>query len=147
MSKILIVRTGGLGDILHAVPVAAGIRAALPEATIGWLVAARWAELLAAPGSHDQPHLSPQKPLVNFVHAIKPRSQGSLLRPGVPAEILRRIRGLRKIGYDVALNFENTWKSALATALGAIPRRAGFQEARTRFFYTQKLPQIGRAHV
>ena len=30
MAKILIVRLGAMGDILHALPVATGIRAALP---------------------------------------------------------------------------------------------------------------------
>ena len=34
MAKILIVRLGAMGDILHALPAVTGIRAALPEATI-----------------------------------------------------------------------------------------------------------------
>ncbi len=38
MAKILIVRLGAMGDILHALPAATAIRAALPNATIGWLV-------------------------------------------------------------------------------------------------------------
>jgi heptosyltransferase-1 len=48
MAKILIVRLGSMGDILHALPAVTGIRAALPNATIGWLVEERWSELLAA---------------------------------------------------------------------------------------------------
>ena len=48
MAKILIVRLGAMGDILHALPVATAIRAALPGDTIGWLVEERWSELLTA---------------------------------------------------------------------------------------------------
>jgi heptosyltransferase-1 len=41
MAKILIVRLGAMGDILHALPAATAIRTALPNATIGWLVEER----------------------------------------------------------------------------------------------------------
>ena len=50
MAKILIVRLGAMGDILHALPAVTSIRAALPEATIGWLVEENWSELLTARG-------------------------------------------------------------------------------------------------
>ena len=36
--NILIVRLGALGDIVHAIPAAAALRAALPDARIAWLV-------------------------------------------------------------------------------------------------------------
>ena len=39
--NILIVRLGALGDIVHAVPAAAALRAAMPDARIDWLVDAR----------------------------------------------------------------------------------------------------------
>ncbi len=55
MAKILIVRLGAMGDILHALPAATAIRAALPNATIGWLVEERWSELLTAQGRKASP--------------------------------------------------------------------------------------------
>jgi len=71
MAKILIVRLGAMGDILHALPVATAIRAALPNATIGWLIEERWSELLTAPGRKASPNtLSPQKPVVNNIHTV-----------------------------------------------------------------------------
>ena len=46
MNKILIVRLGSLGDIIHAIPAAAAIRRAFPQATIDWLVDVRHRDLL-----------------------------------------------------------------------------------------------------
>ncbi|MGH9566929.1 MAG: glycosyltransferase family 9 protein, partial [Candidatus Angelobacter sp.] len=66
MEKILIVRLGAMGDIIHALPAATAIRQALPEATIGWMVEQKWSELLTARGKKEPSEaLSPQKPLVN----------------------------------------------------------------------------------
>ena len=39
--NFLIVRLGALGDIIHAVPAAAALRAAFPDARIDWLVDAK----------------------------------------------------------------------------------------------------------
>src|SRR3979409_2057298 len=71
MAKILIVRLGAMGDILHALPVAAGIRACLPDTTLGWLVEERWSELLTAQGRKASPNaVSAQKPVVNTIHTL-----------------------------------------------------------------------------
>ena len=78
MAKILIVRLGAMGDILHALPAATAIRAALPNATIGWLVEERWSELLTAQGRKASPHgVSPQKPVVNNIHTLDTRAMAS----------------------------------------------------------------------
>ena len=46
VSKFLIVRLGALGDIVHAIPVAAALRRAFPAARIDWLVSAKHREIL-----------------------------------------------------------------------------------------------------
>ena len=46
MSRFLLVRLGALGDIVHAIPVAAALRRAFPSARIDWLVSAKHRELL-----------------------------------------------------------------------------------------------------
>ena len=44
--KLLIVRLGSLGDLVHSLPVAAALRARHPDARIDWLVDARYSALL-----------------------------------------------------------------------------------------------------
>ena len=44
--RLLIVRLGAVGDIVHALPVAAALRHRFPEATIDWAVDERYADLL-----------------------------------------------------------------------------------------------------
>lgn len=149
MSKVLMVRIGGMGDILQALPVAAGIRAALPDATIGWMVAARWRELLKAEGPSESPQLSEQKPLVNYLHIVKKRASGGKMHPAVLAEAAGEIRRIRAVGYEVALDFGGSWSEALVTALSGIKRRAGFDEPAdpsARRFYTEKYRRNGE-HV
>ena len=46
MRAILIVRLGALGDIIHALPVAAALRARFGDARIDWVVDERHRELL-----------------------------------------------------------------------------------------------------
>ena len=46
LNKILIVRLGSLGDLIHAMPAAAALRRAFPQARIDWLVDVRHRELL-----------------------------------------------------------------------------------------------------
>ena len=46
MTRFLIVRLGALGDVVHAIPVAAALRRAFPAARIDWLVSAKHREIL-----------------------------------------------------------------------------------------------------
>ena len=46
VTRFLIVRLGALGDIVHAIPVAAALRRAFPDARIDWLVSAKHREIL-----------------------------------------------------------------------------------------------------
>jgi heptosyltransferase-1 len=148
MVKILIVRLGALGDILHAVPAATAIRAALPQATIGWLVEENWSELLTSPGHKAEPEsTNPQRPLVNLIHTVNTRRWR---RHMTEAKTLREIRGnlhrLRRVGYDITLDFQGNIKSAISAKSSGAREIAGFEnprEAAARFLYTKKFPRRG----
>jgi heptosyltransferase-1 len=151
MIKILIVRLGAMGDILHALPAAAAIRAALPHAIIGWLVEERWSELLTAQGRKASPSsISPRKPLVNHVHTLDTmRWRKQFYRPSSTSEMLGAMKRVRKMKYDIALDFQGAIKSAAFARLSGVNRIAGFvtpREPAARFFYTQKFPRCGE-HV
>ena len=62
MEKLLILRLGSMGDILHALPGTAALRRAFPSSTIGWAVEQRWSELLCARGAENTAAGAPEKP-------------------------------------------------------------------------------------
>ena len=95
MAKILIVRLGAMGDILHALPAATSIRAALPDATIGWLVESKWKELLAAKGQE-------RGPVVNVIHAVDTQRWRKLIfSTETHTEISSSFKAIRALHYDV----------------------------------------------
>src|SRR6202008_2716424 len=68
--RILIVRLSSMGDVVHARPAAAALRQAFPNATIGWLIEERWAELLCTLPTPRSGARSPQRPLVDIIHTV-----------------------------------------------------------------------------
>jgi heptosyltransferase-1 len=151
MAKILIVRLGAMGDILHAMPAVTAIRQALPAATIGWMVEEKWSELLTARGHKEAPEAtSAQKPLANLVHTVNTmRWRKRLLHAETLKEISGDIRRLRETHYDVALDFQGNIKSAVLAWLSRAGSRAGFtnpRESGARLFYSRKFARAGE-HV
>ena len=128
--RILLVRLGALGDIVHALPVAAALREAFPSARLDWLV--------------DERH----RAVLELVPVIDRRIP---VRPSVGG-FLSAARSLRDQAYDVALDLQGLWKSgALARASGAA-RVVGFsrphlREPGARLFYTETCGQVGGPHV
>jgi len=150
MVKILIVRLGALGDILHALPAVTAMRAALPEADIGWVVEESWLELLSTRETAASHELSAQKPVVNRIHAVNTkRWRKVMLHPSTTAEIKAVFSEIRGCGYDLAIDFQGAIKSALCAAFGKPKRIAGFADPRewsAHFFYSQRFPRVGE-HV
>jgi heptosyltransferase-1 len=137
-----------MGDILHALPAATAIRDALPDATIGWLVEERWSELLTGQGRKASPNMvSPQKPVVNNIHTLDTRRwRAHFYRPSATTEIMGAMKRVRKIGYDIALDFQGAIKSGLFSRLGGAGTIAGFidpRESGARMFYRQKFSRSG----
>ncbi|MGE3513425.1 MAG: glycosyltransferase family 9 protein [Vicinamibacterales bacterium] len=125
MSGFLIVRLGALGDIVHAVPVAAALRRAFPDARIDWVVAAKHAGLLAL---------------------LSGLSGRIVLRPSSTGEglsITAALRTIRRAKYDVVLDLQGLIKSAVIARGSGAPRVIGFASAYLReplagVFYTEQ---------
>ena len=84
--RFLIVRLGSLGDIIHAIPAAAALRAALPSAQIDWLVDPRYVELIQ---------------LVTAVnHAVPVDPRAGVIR------LFATLSELRRRKYKVAIDFQ-----------------------------------------
>jgi len=68
--RMLIVRLGAMGDIIHTLPAAAALSVAAPGATLGWLIEERWAELLCTLPTPRSGPRSSQRPLIDRIHTV-----------------------------------------------------------------------------
>lgn len=131
MSRILIVRLGSLGDLVHTLPAVAAIRRAHLDARIDWLV--------------DGPHRE-------FLELVPILSSLVVLQGrGVRAWLDVR-RELRAASYDVAVDFQGLLKSAALARLSGAARVVGFERRALREgaaapFYTQRVPADDGQHV
>ncbi len=128
--RILLVRMGAMGDIVHTLPAAASLRYSFPEAEIDWLVEERWAPLLE------------ENPDLTTVRRVRSRDW---------RHVLHVLEELRSRSYDLALDFQGLIKSGLLAALSGSREVFGFQMAALRekfasVFYDRQVATAG-AHV
>lgn len=122
MKSLAIVKPGSLGDIVHALPVAAALRRSLPQTRILWVSDSRWAPLLEACPVVDE-----------VVRFDRDNSRG-------PLGWLRAIRWawrLRFVRPEAAWDLQGLLRSALI-ARAMRPRRVfGLMDARegSRWLY------------
>jgi heptosyltransferase-1 len=144
--RVLVVRLGAMGDVLHAMPAIAALRAAIPECHIGWVIEPRWSPLLST--ARGEPR-TPAMPLVNAVHAANAR--GWARQPLTPAT-WRAMRGLRSAlhhqKYDIAIDLQGAVRSAVIGRVSGA-ELVGEEEPRerpARWFFHRKVPTRG-VHV
>lgn len=151
MAKILIVRLSAMGDIIHALPAVTGIRAALPDATIGWLVDEKWVDLLTSSSDGCSSEATcPQRPLVNIIHKVNLKHwRRTLFQAATVRQFRSVIREIQDVHYDVALDFQGAIRSAILARLSGARDKPGFTDPReplARFLYSKRLPRPGE-HV
>ena len=114
VEKLLIVRLSAMGDVIHTLPAAQALREAFPNASIGWLIEERWAELLCAPGTPRRGPRSPGRPLVVWVHTVKLREWKNLSPALHTLEQIARVwNDVRSAKYQLALDLQGAIRSAL----------------------------------
>src|SRR5687767_12652508 len=114
MQRILLVKTSSLGDVVHALPAVTDVRAALPDASIDWVVEEAYA---AIPRLH---------PGVNDVLRVAVRRwRRSWWRTATRADIADSLRRLGASHYDAVIDVQGLVKSAAVT-LAARGKRYGF---------------------
>lgn len=113
--RILIVKTGSLGDIVHALPAVQGFLGAFPEAELDWLAEARWAPLLRGQG------------FIRRVIEVDTRAARKRPFSARTAELLwRPLRQPGRPPYDAVVDLQRLMKSALMTRLVRGRDRYGF---------------------
>ncbi len=135
-----------MGDVLHAMPAVAALRARLPECHIGWVIEPRWAPLLRANGGARG---TPAMPLVDAVHTANAR--GWARKPLAPStwSAMRRLRRELHAGrYDLAIDLQGAVRSALiGRSSGAeLVGEAEPREQPARWFFRSRVQTRG-VHV
>ncbi len=142
IARLLIGRLSSMGDVIHTLPAAHALRAAFPQAMIGWLIEERWAELLCAPGAPMRGPRSAQRPLVDWVHTVNLVGwRKSLFSVPTVQKIARVWNDIRTAHYHVALDLQGAIRSAiLARWSGArvVYGAAEPRESPASLWYTRK---------
>lgn len=128
--RILVIRLGAMGDVVHALPAVSTLRRSFPEAQIAWVIDPKWAPLLEGNRAVDQ--------------VI------TLNRKDWPS--LRAASGqISEFAADICIDLQGLIKSALIARWSGAAVRVGFaaQEAResqAALFYTRPV-NTGVAHA
>lgn len=129
--RLLVVRLGSLGDLVHTLPAVAALHRADPGTEIDWLV--------------DAPH-------VEFLSLVPTISSIVTLHERTPSAWLDVRRRLRARAYDVAADFQGLVKSAALARLSGAARvmgfdRASLREAAASWFYSEQVDVGEGRHV
>ncbi len=132
MKRLLVVRLGSFGDLIHTLPAVAAIRRGHhADLEIDWLVDAAHAGFLAL------------VPAITNVVTLAGRSTGAWLDAR---------RALKARQYDVAADFQGLIKSAALARLSGARRVVGFDRSSLRepaaaVFYSERVTVGERGHV
>jgi lipopolysaccharide heptosyltransferase I len=120
--NVAIVKLSSLGDIVHALPVAAALRQTLPHGHLTWVVEHHEAALLRGNPAIDEVAIADTRGWRRLsgtgTHAV--RAVGALLRQ------------FRHRGFDVAVDLQGNLKSGVVTAATGAALRIGFTARRCR---------------
>ncbi|HEY5055137.1 MAG TPA: glycosyltransferase family 9 protein [Acidobacteriaceae bacterium] len=156
--KVLIVRIGAMGDVLHAMPAVAALRERHPRWFIGWAIEPRWSDLLQISG--DPQDLTQgvvvaggaiaRQGLVDRWYSVPAGAWSKRpLASGTVSEILALRRTLRAERFDLCVDMQGALKSAVVGGFARAKSYAGAADPRERMarhWYGKKI-DVGAAHV
>ena len=121
--NILVIKIGALGDVILAIPSLRMLRQKYPTAYIAVLV--------------DIAFTSPLEncPYINEIIPFNRRKKKKVLY-----HMWRTIRRVRRIGFDISIDFQNTVKTHALAYLGGIPARYGYRRKSLGGLLTHSVP-------
>lgn len=139
--KILIIKLGAIGDIVHTLPALARIRAHFPAAEISWVAEERSAEILRGNELLDR-----------LIEVDTKSLRGGRVMEKILIEGARQVKNLRQYDFDIAIDFQGLLKSGMIAKLSGAKTRWGFsrtdlREPAARFFYTETAKIPATTHV
>lgn len=145
--RVLVVRLGAMGDILHALPAVTALREAHPSWVIDWVVEPRWRALLSAPGAQAR---GAGRPVVDRLHFAATKQWRKAPFSSETLKGLRLLRHeMRSVGYDTVLDLQGAIRSSLLARMTGCRRRIGEavpREKAARWMFNEKIPTTG-AHI
>ena len=105
--RILVVRLGAMGDVIHALPAAATLKHSFPRSHVSWVIRPRWAPLIE------------KNPFVDEVIPLEKSAAG----------IASAWRTLRSRRFDLAVDLQGLIQSALVTFASRANRVVGFHRS------------------
>lgn len=133
--RILIVRLSAHGDVVQTLPFLGLLRKHLPNAHIGWVIEESAAPLIEGHPDIQKIHISRRK---TWLSQLK---KNPLALPSVWGEYRQFIRQIEEQHYDVSVDVQGLFKSAVISALAGVKTRLGYRHTREMgsLFYTHCL--------
>jgi heptosyltransferase I len=105
--RILVVRLGAMGDVIHALPAVASLKHSFPHSRVSWLIRPRWMPLV-----EGNPFVDELIPLESTVKSIAVTS--------------RRLHAQR---FNLAIDLQGLVQSAIATGISRADKIVGFHRS------------------
>ena len=116
--NILLIKMSSLGDILHTLPFAAALRQRFPKAKITWLVHPQFAGFVPDPPVIDE---------IIYFDKVKFKKMNLLAKLAYFLE-MRRLLHSKK--FDLVIDMQGLFKSAVLAAISGCSDRIGYCEMR-----------------
>ncbi len=133
-SSTLLVKPGSLGDVIHALPVAAALHHAWPQGRLSWVIDPRWEPILAG-----NPSITERIPFARE----KYRGPAGLFRAA------RWLGDLRHHRPDLVIDLQGLLRSAVIARASLGRRVVGLSDARegAGLFYSEAAPVAATQHA
>lgn len=140
--RLLVVRVGAMGDVLHALPAVTALHQRWPDTPIDWVVDPRWAPLLIDEAGRG--------PVVSQVHLAETKLWSKTPFSGATLRSILRLRqALQAQRYRYVVDVQGTIRSAVIGRMAGGADFTGFADPREKaaaWLYRRRLNRQG-THV
>lgn len=148
--RVLIVRIGAMGDVLHSMPAVAALRELHPEWEIRWAIEPRWSQLLAARGYEQSSGRGIGMPMVDGWYPVPTKEwKRRALTPETFREIGALRRELRSERFDLCVDMQWAIRSAVVGRMAGAKRFVGVEvprEGLAKWLYAERV-KVSGVHV
>ncbi|MBU0650506.1 lipopolysaccharide heptosyltransferase II, partial [bacterium] len=116
-NKILIIKLGSIGDVIHTLPIAEILKTTYPDCQIDWLVEKKSANLLE------------ENPFITNLFVFERTAKN----------FIQKIQKIRDQNYDFAIDFQGTYKSQLFIMFSKAKTKIGYNKTKEKIPFSYNL--------